>query len=458
MSALGQRAWRGMIRAYEGGLRRRPVFRYWHALEESQWWSQERLAALQLERLQALVRHAASHSPWYRAEWARLELSPDGLQHIDDFRRWPVLTRETIRAHREAMRSDDGRTLIAKATGGSSGVPLRFDLCLDSNERRMAAWHRGYGWAGAAPGTRQWYLWGVPPEGTADWRKRKVRLYDRLYRRTTESCFALSERSVDRLLASLHRTRPDAIVAYTNAIYTFARLLEARGLVPPPPTSIVVGAEKLHGFQREVIERVFRAPVFETYGSREFMLIGGECAHHTGLHLTMEHLLVEVVDAAGTPVPDGTEGDVVITDLTNFGMPFIRYANGDRAVMATATCTCGRGLPMLSAVTGRRLDILVTPEGGQLPGEFFPHILKERPTVQRFQVIQELPDAVTVRLVAPGWSEADTTWLRGEVAATSGSTLRLEIEQVAEIPLTGAGKLQVVVNRLAGTAERGQRA
>jgi phenylacetate-CoA ligase len=406
---------------------------------------------LQAQRLRALLLHASQHSPWYAAEWTRRGLDPVGLEGLDDFRQWPVITRDTIRAHREAMRSTDGRALIAKATGGSSGVPLRFDLCLDSNERRMAAWHRGYGWAGAAPGTRQWYLWGVPPETTADWRKRKMRLYDRLYRRTTESCFALGEASVDRLVASLRRTRPDAIVAYTNAIYAFARLLEARGIVPPPPGAIVVGAEKLHDFQRKVIERVFRAPVFETYGSREFMLIGAECAEHTGLHLTMEQLLVEVVDAAGMPVPDGVEGDVVITDLTNFGMPFIRYANGDRAVMATGPCSCGRGLPLLAAVTGRRLDVLVTPEGGQLPGEFFPHILKERPSVQRFQVIQEVPDAVTVRLVAPEWQEADTAWLRREVAATSGSALRLEIEQVSEIPLTAAGKLQVVVNRLAGT-------
>src|SRR5690606_25183337 len=104
---------------------------------------------------------------------------------------------------------------ISKATGGSSGVPLQFDLDTDSNERRMAAWHRGYGWAGAAPGTRQWYLWGVPPDATADWRKRKGRYYDRFYRRTMESCFDLSDARAGELASSLERARPDAIVAYT---------------------------------------------------------------------------------------------------------------------------------------------------------------------------------------------------------------------------------------------------
>src|SRR5207247_2590258 len=99
--------------------------------------------------------------------------------------------------------------------------------------------------------------------------------------------------------------RPDAIVAYTNPLYSLARALDEKGVKPYSPKSIVVGAEKLHNFQRVLIERIFQTPVFETYGSREFMLIGAECDHHAGLHLTMEHLLVEVVDDDGHPTPDG---------------------------------------------------------------------------------------------------------------------------------------------------------
>lgn len=448
---------RGAIRLFEGAVKRRPVFRYWQELEASQWWDADRLEALRTARLQALLRHAATHSPWYREQWHASGLDPASVTATSDLARWPVIDRDTIRANRTMMRSTaPGTRLIAKATGGSSGVPLQFDLDFDSNERRMAAWHRGYGWAGAAPGTRQWYLWGVPPDATADWKKRKGRLYDRLYRRTTESCFELSDTVVERFAASLARTRPDAIVAYTGALYTFAKLLEARGIVPYTPGSIVVGAEKLHQFQRETIERVFGAPVFETYGSREFMLIGAECPEHAGLHITAENLIVEALGSDDRPVPAGEEGDVVITDLTNTGMPFIRYRNGDRAVMATGRCGCGRALPMLEGISGRRLDVLTTPSGQQLPGEFFPHILKEFSAVQRFQVEQDDPALITVRLVAPEWRDADAARLAREVAAVAGGALQLRVEQVADIPLTGAGKLRVVVNRLAERAAAGQ--
>ncbi|HET9065632.1 MAG TPA: hypothetical protein VFN22_07440 [Gemmatimonadales bacterium] len=446
---------RDLIRAFEGGLKRRPVFGYWSELEASQWWDTERLEALRLGRLRALVAHAAATVPWYRDRWAGSGLDATALTTLADLARFPVIDREVIVAHRHEMRSTaPGMKLIAKATGGSSGVPLQFDLDHDSNERRMAAWHRGYGWAGAGPGTRQWYLWGVPPDTTAGWRKQKVRLYDRLYRRTTMSCFELGEATLPRFVASLAATRPDAIVAYTGALYAFARLLEARDIVPYQPGSLVVGAEALHDFQREMIERVFRAPVFETYGSREFMLIGAECPEHAGLHLTSEHHVVEIVDATGQPVAEGIEGDVVITDLTNLGMPFIRYRNGDRGVMAAGQCACGRGLPRLARVTGRRLDVLTTPDGQRLPGEFFPHIMKEFASVQRFQVIQEVADEVIVRIVAPAWSAEDGARLAREVGAVAGGRLRVRVETVDVIPLTGAGKLKVVVNRLAERAGR----
>ncbi len=447
---------RGLIRLYEDGLHRRFVFRYWRELEASQWQPLEQLQAAQFDRLRRFLLRVQVTSPWYGATWRAGGLDPRDLHVPADFQRWPVIDKDIIRTHRAAMRSTaPGVTLIAKATGGSSGVPMRFDLDTDSNEQRMAAWHRGYQWAGAGPGTRQWYLWGVAPSSSAAWRKRKARLYDRLYRRTTVSCFDLGEATMQPFLDSLVRTRPHAIVSYTNAIYAFARMLEAKGCIPPSPRSVVVGAEKLHDFQRETIERVFRAPVFETYGCREFMLIGAECEHHSGLHLTMENLLVELLDDDGAPVAPGVEGNVVVTDLTNLGMPFVRYPTGDRAIASPVPCPCGRGLPLLEKVTGRRLDMLTTPDGRILPGEFFPHILKEVTAVQRFQVIQERADTIVVKLVAPGWTTGNEEWFRREVSAVAGSAVRLELQLVDQIALTAAGKLQVVVNRLAtpGRAE-----
>lgn len=436
------------IRGFESGLKGRKTFAYWRELEKSQWLPQDQILSLQFDALQRLMRHAAVNCPYFSQTWRSLGLDPRELTSQADLARWPLIDRDVICQNRFEMRTTvSGTVLMKKATGGSSGVPLEFDLDSDSHERRHGAWHRGYSWAGAGPGTRQWHLWGQV--GRPSRAKRlKDALYYRLYRRKMTNSYDTRKDSVARHLQALNDWRPHAIVAYTNPLYDFARGLEEQGLRPWSPRSIVVGAEKLHDFQRELIERVFHAPVFETYGSREFMLIGCECEQHAGLHLTMEDLLVEIVDDEGQPTPVGQEGNVVITDLTNYGMPFIRYQNGDRAIASSEPCPCGRGLPLLKKVVGRTLDILETPDGRHVPGEFFPHLIKDFPSIRRFQVIQD--DRWSIRLlvvVNSEWNAEIRESLKEQIHDTVGYAVGLEIAVVDDIPLTPAGKRQVVVRR-----------
>ena len=437
-----------LLPAFETLFKRRGTFRYWAELERSQWLSREAVANQQIEALRRLIEHVFKNCPYYRGSWNTLGLHPRLLNAPSDIARWPVIDRETVCTNRPEMRSRlQGTRLISKSTGGSSGAPLQFDLDLDSNDRRMAAWHRGYAWASACPGTKQLYLWGVPLGERPLGARLKDNLYHRLYRRRVVNSLDGQADLVTRFSNELEKYRPDVIVAYTNPLYEVAGQLENTDQRVHQPAAIVVGAEKVHDFQRERIERVFHAPVFETYGSREFMLIGAECDRHCGLHLTAEHLLVEVLDDDGRPTPDGQEGNIVITDLYNYGMPFIRYANGDRAIAGFETCECGRGLPLLKKVVGRQLDMLQASGGRVLPGEFFPHLVKDFPAITRFQVIQEVPNRVRFTMVAPHLHAEDRTKVCGLVRTALGPGVAVEFEQLEHIPQTPAGKLQVVINR-----------
>jgi phenylacetate-CoA ligase len=438
-----------LLPAFETGLKRRKTFAYWRGLERTQWMKRAELEQLQIDALKRLIIHTSSHCEYYEKSWRTLGLEVRQLQSLADFSAWPIVTRETILENRKRMRASiSGMKLISKSTGGSSGMPLHFDLDTDSNDRRTAAWHRGYSWAGAAPGTKQFYLWGVDLRHHSRARQWKEKLFNQLHRKRVFSSFDLTEQNIPRIVDELNRYRPDAIVAYTKPLYELARCLRERNVKPFSPKSIVVGAEKLHDFERALIEQIFAAPVFETYGSREFMLIGADCERHEGLHLTMEHLLVEILDDNGQPAQSGDEGDVVITDLFNFGMPFIRYATGDRAIAGFETCSCGRGLPLLKKVVGRQLDILHTPDGRLIPGEFFPHLMKDYAAVRRFQVVQEAIDHVRIRMVTDAtWNQQTREQIERLVRQRLGPLVQLTTDYVDEIRLTAAGKLQVVVNR-----------
>jgi phenylacetate-CoA ligase len=184
------------------------------------------------------------------------------------------------------------------------------------------------------------------------------------------------------------------------------------------------------------------------------MLIGAECERHEGLHVTMENLLVEVLDDAGQPTSPGQEGNIVITDLYNYGMPFIRYASGDRVTAGWGVCSCGRGLPLLRQIVGRRLDVLETAGGRLIPGEFFPHLVKDYPAIRRFQVVQKAPNHIELSVVLKeGWKEEDRHGLESQVRKVVGPDVRFDFLPVDDIPLTLAGKQRVVL-KLHGSRQR----
>ena len=128
-------------------------------------------------------------------------------------------------------------------------------------------------------------------------------------------------------------------------------------------------------------------------------------------------------------------------------MPFVRYLNGDRAIAAPRHAPAdGDSRP--SPGDRAKLDILPTPDGRHVPGEFFPHLLKEFDEVRRFQVVQESLSHVTLKVVLSAGKPARLHQIERQAAAVLGPMVRFSIEPVADIPLTGAGKLQVVVSQL----------
>ncbi len=438
-----------LLPVFDRVVKGRRTLDYWKQAEAAQWEPREKLEARQFHALRNLVAHAYETCTYYRLAWEARGLSPDQLRTPEDFHDWPVMTRETIHEHRTEMRTSLPLELLSKATGGSSGVPLQFDLDTGSDQRRTAMMYRGYGWAGGAPGSRQLFVWGSHVGPLPTWKRWKAALHARIERHRIINCFDFTPARMHDHWRTLQRYRPDVIVAYTNPLYEFARYLKESGQRVYSPRSIIVGAEKIHDFQRKLIESVFQAPVFETYGSREFMLIGAECEQHRGLHLSIDNLLIEILDDDGQPTLPGQEGNVVITDLFNYGMPFIRYLNGDRAVAGFGNCLCGRGLPLLKRVVGRRLDVLDTPDGRKVPGEFFPHLIKDFPGIRRFQVEQNIASRITLRLVVDDtFTDGQKSLLTSEITARTGPAVELDLQFVEEIPLSQTGKHRVVVRNL----------
>ena len=276
----------------------------------------------------------------------------------------------------------------------------------------------------------------------------KERLYHRLFNRLMLDCFALTESDVAGYVDAIEAFGAAVVVGYVSPLVVMAEHMLALGRRLPRVRAVLTGAEMLHDNQRQLLRQAFGAPVFNTYGCREVMLIASECNRQDGLHVAADHLLVETLDAGGEPV-EGGPGQVTLTDLHNYAMPLVRYRNGDVATSAPGPCPCGRGLPRLARLEGRELDLIRTADGRIVPGEFFPHLMKDFHGVREFQVEQLALDEVEIRLVcAPGLASEDRRRLADLVRRRVGDKVRLRLFEVDAIPRTPSGKRRVTISRL----------
>ena len=417
-------------------------------LEESQWWPKERLEALQLERLRALLAKAEANVPYYRDLFKELGCQADDFLSLEDLRRLPFLTKPIIRQNQERLKSERARGLARFNTGGSSGEPLIFFIGNERVSHDVAAKWRATRWWGVDIGDPEIVVWGSPIELTAQDRVRKVR--DRLFRTNLLPAFEMSETNLDRFVARIVAMRPAMLFGYPSSLSLIARYAEKRGVAMDGLGIKVafVTSERLYDYQRADITRVFGCPVANGYGGRDAGFLAHQCPQG-GMHLTAEDVIVELVDPEGRGVPAGQPGEVVVTHLATADFPFIRYRTGDVAVLSEEMCACGRGLPILAEIQGRTTDFVVAADGTILHGLSVIYPVRDLPEVGAFKIIQESRERTRV-LVVPGegYGQATEGNIRSGLQARLGGGVSIEIERVDVIPAEKSGKFRYVVSHV----------
>ncbi len=440
-----------LLPAWEKLVRKRPTLDHLASLTRSQWLSYDALLELQSRELRALIAHAYAHTDYYRRLFDEAGLTPDDIAGPTDLARLPLLTREQARTSIDA-RTSKAPPLVAihKTTSGTLGQPLAFGYNIESEYWRNAVRMRGYAWAGYEVGAKSLHYWGFGTTEPTWKRKAKITLDRAIKRESYYDCTVRSDAAMAEVVAAIKQKKPDVIVTYAQAGGDLARYVlrtnqRSWGTIP-----VICGAERLYPHDREALEAAFGPAVFETYGCREFMLMATECEAHDGLHVQMENVIVEVVVTEGDRVraaEPGEVGDVVVTDLHNLGMPFIRYANGDRAIArAPDTCACGRQLPRIESIEGRVTETLRDGDGNPVSGLVFNILFCDLAEATReFQAVQHKSGDITLKLVPAGELTDETL---GHLTALCEKYLPgvdVATEICDEIPLTHAGKRKVVV-------------
>jgi phenylacetate-CoA ligase len=273
-----------------------------------------------------------------------------------------------------------------------------------------------------------------------------------LTRRTFIPVFEMNDASLEQMIKTVEAARPVLLDGYAEALDFIAHYLKRRpGGMSVKPKAIMTSAQTLPEASRRIIEETFGCKVFDKYGSREFSGIAYECEAHGGHHVVGEGYIVEILKG-GQPAAPGEAGEVVITDLNNYCLPFIRYRIGDLAVAVDQSkpCACGRGLPLIGAIEGRVQSIIIGTDGRYVPGTFFAHLLKDYDhAVRLFQVEQERPGHIFFRVVKGGRYSDETLQEILAVFREYLGDIQIEVSFVDNVELIRTGKRMASVSRLA---------
>ena len=321
--------------------------------------SREEIEALQLERLQATVKHCMN-SPFYKKRFDEIGLKPEDIRSLDDLRKIPFTTKQDLRdTYPFGMASVPLRQCVrlhsSSGTTGNPTVILHTQKDLDE-------------WANAV--ARCLWMVGLRPDDVFQ-NSSGYGMFtgglgfqygaERLGALTIPAAAGNSLRQI-KFIKDFGTTAIHAIPSYVNRLY---EVMQENGVDPRRDTKLkvlAIGAEPHSEEQRKRIEQMLGVKAYNSFGMSEMCGpgVGFECKEQNGLHFWEDYYIVEIVDPQTLePVPDGEIGELVLTTLNREAMPLLRYRTRDLTRVLGRTCPCGRNHVRLDRMRGRSDDMIV---------------------------------------------------------------------------------------------------
>lgn len=397
-------------------------------LKHSQWWSYDKLREFQNRRLEKIVAYAYENIPAYRKKFERARVTPEDIRSIEDLSKLPITTREEMQDNQDFVNKD----LVTGElyTGGSTGATLRYFESFESGKIRSGVHLRGWRWNGYEHGKQKLAVVSSA-QGVVEGENTLNLLGD------------LSELNIKKNLGKILEFRPQYLRGYVSSLYILANYCIDHNIKIDFVESINTISENLYDFQRESIEQAFGGKVFEEYCCNDGGACAWECEAHEGLHYAMERAVIEEVN-----------GEVIVTDLWNRAMPFIRYRNGDSVTFLKKECSCGRKLPLIK-VKGRTNDILIGPKGPISPtyvmhnwydGSKYEENREFRTGISLMQFIQKPNYMLIINIVKnPNWTQNMFREFEAAMRKTFVG-MQMSINIVDFLEATAKGKRYFIIN------------
>jgi phenylacetate-CoA ligase len=408
----------------------------------------EEVRNFQLEKLKQIVRHAQTNIPFYKQKFKEYGVSADTLKTLEDLKKFPFLTRQDIQDHLPELTPEgmDLSGIYKGSSSGSTGKPISYYIEKNSQSAGRAAMYLGWQLAGWKLGQKGIHIWGNPRVVKEQWTKKSSKLKDILFNHYKYPAYKLTEgKEFDNLIQRLQKENYYFVDGYTTAIYLLARYIEDNNIKLNKYRFVLTTAETLQDYQREIIQRNL-GPVYDGYGCSEIEGIANQCRLCGNYHIIEPRVIVEYDHQAKNL--DGSL-PIIVTELDNSVMPFIRYKIGDLAVPADSN-QCPVQFTAIKSISGRTSDIISIPGGGNLVvASFFGAALLKKldKKINQYQVEKIAPDKIILKLaVTENYGPTDEAVIRDYLDDYLAGKIQCDIKPVDQIPVSKNGKFKLLVD------------
>lgn len=399
---------------------------------------EQQLKQLSSAKLNSVLKHAVENIPAY----AFLKNKPE--LKISDF---PITHKADIKRNIDNFmwHPEKKNNLILEKSSGSSGIQGEIYMNKQEQSKIIALQTLLWEWAG--------YQIGYPMLQTGMTTNRGFvkSVKDFLFRVDYNSAFGLNEKVVLDVLQNFKRKKRNFFGGYASSLNIFAITAKKYNLNQIQFDAVISWGDKLFDHYRKAIEETFQTKVYDTYGTTEGFVIGGQ-KDLPFLYILTPMVHVEIVDKHGNEVRDGELGYVVVTHLDAFEMPLIRYYLGDLAIkMPKDEYPLQKELafPLFKKIIGRDTDMVVTPGGRYMIVHSFTVIFEHCKEIKQFRVIQNQKESITIEYIPDeGFNTVILDSLRKKIIDQLGEEIIIHFEEKEIIPPTPSGKPQIVISQI----------
>jgi phenylacetate-CoA ligase len=414
------------------------------------YWDKGGLQLYQNKKLRSVIDNAYRNVPFYHSKFRDAGIKPADIKTVDDLSKLPVFMKAEFRREdprRLVSLQHDISHLKTETTSGSTGQPFTTYLSRSEIDWRKAIYMR----ANISCGQRLRDRWVVitSPHHFSDTTgiQRRLGIY-------AQTCVSVFE-GVDEQMRLIAELNPAVLDGYSGSLLLIARKIEEKRLKTIRPRIVFGTADLLNSEEQQFMERVFDAPYYDQFGCAEIDRSAWQCPEKVGYHMDIDSVVTQFVDEEGNDVAPGERGEVVYTSLFNYAMPFIRYGVGDLGVPSDEQCPCGRNLPLMSAVEGRRDSVLILPDGRLLsPMSFRIAVSKFFDDITHYRLVQKKVDLLELYVEKKNDVNDEEAFEANLVAHVSNvldlekARVKIIVHFVDSVPLSQTGKLAAIVSEL----------